>query len=95
MDSVPASFSWLRLKVILQVRKVIGCLRDSINLSTDLPDGSINFAEMISFVKVSFSRIAVGHPRTPHIVIFSLGSNGWEARKLGSSEAPHRFPLTT
>jgi hypothetical protein len=59
MDSVPASFSWLRLRVILHVRKVMGCLRDSINLSTDSPDGSMKFAEMISFVKLSFSRIGI------------------------------------
>ena len=57
MDSVPASFSRLRLRVILQVRKVMGCLRTSINLSTNSPDGSMKSAEMISFVKVSLSLI--------------------------------------
>ena len=58
MDSVPASFSRLRLRVILHVRKVIGCLRASINLFIGSPDGSMKFAEMTSLVKVSFSLIA-------------------------------------
>lgn len=44
-DSVPGSFSSIRLNDMRQVRPVIGLVRISIFRSAIVPDGSINFAD--------------------------------------------------